>query len=68
MGTRWSPKPELGVRLPYPVPFLGGFIEVSRTMRNKLTVMLYFVSGILFFISALSKNYVFIPIGCCFGN
>lgn len=67
MGTRWSPKPELGVRLPYPVPFLGGFIEVSRTMRNKLTVMLYFVSGILFFISALiGKNYVFIPIGCCF--
>ena len=77
MGTRWSPKPELGVRLPYPVPFLGGFIEVSRTMRNKLTVMLYivfltfimlstvvFVSGILFFI--LGKNYVFIPIGCCF--
>jgi 1,4-dihydroxy-2-naphthoate octaprenyltransferase len=48
------------------VPFLGGFIEVSRTMRNKLTVMLYFVSGILFFISALSKNYVFIPIGLLF--
>lgn len=43
--------------------------EVSRTMRNKnkLTAILYFVSSILFFISALiGKNYVFIPIGCCF--
>ena len=43
--------------------------EVSRTMRNKnkLTAILYFVSSILFFISALiGKNYVFIPIGCSF--
>ncbi len=35
--------------------------------KNKLTAILYFISSILFFISALiGKNYVFIPIGCLF--
>jgi len=34
--------------------------------KNKLTAIIYFVSGILFFTYALiSKNYVFIPIACC---
>lgn len=35
--------------------------------KKKLTKVLYLLSGILFFIAALiNKNYVFIPIGCCF--
>ena len=35
--------------------------------KNKLAAILHFISGILFFISALiGKNYVFIPIGCLF--
>ncbi len=35
--------------------------------KNKVTVTLYFTSGILFFISALlSKNYAVAPIGCFF--
>jgi uncharacterized membrane protein HdeD (DUF308 family) len=38
-------------------------------MKNtkRITESLYFLAGILFVISAiLGKNYVFIPIGCCF--
>ena len=35
--------------------------------KNKLIVLLNFISGICFFLVALiGKNYVFIPIGCCF--
>ena len=35
--------------------------------RNKIITLLNFISGICFFIAALiGKNYVFIPIGCCF--
>lgn len=35
--------------------------------KNKLTSILYFISSVLFFIAALiGRNYVFIPIGCCF--
>lgn len=35
--------------------------------RVKLESVLYLLSGICFFIAALvGKNYVFIPIGCCF--
>lgn len=33
----------------------------------KLDSVLYLLSGICFFIAAIiGKNYVFIPIGCCF--
>lgn len=37
-------------------------------MKNKrLTSILYLISGALFFVAAfIGKNYVFIPIGCCF--
>ena len=35
--------------------------------RNTIIVALNFLSGICFFLAALiGKNYVFIPIGCCF--
>ncbi|WP_291569293.1 hypothetical protein [Clostridium sp. UBA4548] len=35
--------------------------------KEKLVRMLYLSSAILFFIAAIiGKNYVFIPIGCCF--
>ncbi|WP_017414328.1 hypothetical protein [Clostridium tunisiense] len=35
--------------------------------KEKLVRMLYLLSAILFFIAAIiGKNYVFIPIGCCF--
>ncbi len=35
--------------------------------KYKITSILYFIAGILFFISSIiGKNYVFIPIGCCF--
>jgi uncharacterized membrane protein HdeD (DUF308 family) len=38
---------------------------VKNTKR--ITELLYLIAGILFFISAIiGKNYVFIPIGCCF--
>ncbi len=34
---------------------------------KNLTSILYFISGGLFFIAALiGKNYVYVPIGCCF--
>lgn len=34
--------------------------------KNKFTAILYYISAILFFIAAvIGKNYVFIPIGCC---
>ncbi|WP_315110007.1 hypothetical protein [Clostridium intestinale] len=37
-------------------------------MKNKkLTSNLYLISGVLFFVAAfINKNYVLIPIGCCF--
>lgn len=38
-------------------------------MKNKknLVTTLYLLSAVLFFIAAIiGKNYVFIPIGCCF--
>lgn len=38
-------------------------------MKNKVKIsaVLYLCSGIFFIIAALiGKNYVFIPIGCCF--
>jgi len=35
--------------------------------KNKSTARLYFIASILFFIFAIiGKNYIFIPIGCCF--
>lgn len=37
------------------------------TMRNRMNALLFTVSGICFFVAAwIGKNYVFIPIGCCF--
>lgn len=35
--------------------------------NKKLTSILYLISGVLFFVASfIGKNYVFIPIGCCF--
>lgn len=35
--------------------------------KHKITSILYFIAGILFFMaSIIGKNYVYIPIGCCF--
>ncbi len=34
---------------------------------RKITTILYFAAGIMCFIaSIIGKNYIFIPIGCCF--
>ena len=36
-------------------------------MSSKVSAKIYFIAGILFFISSvLYKNYVFIPLGCLF--
>ena len=35
--------------------------------ERKLEATLFFISGILFFISAIiNKDYVLVPLGCCF--
>lgn len=35
--------------------------------KKRLTAIIYFISSILAFITAvIGENYVFIPIGCCF--
>lgn len=35
--------------------------------KHKITSILYFIAGIMFFIASfIGNNFVFIPIGCCF--